>query len=259
MKRPVSLRARLKALYHGRGRSSRFFRYGMLGFDLATIGIFLVAAAVDDPWWLIPLDVFFGLVILADLSARIYIDDRPLRCFFSFTTAADVLVIISLFLPLFIDNLGFLRVVRALRVLRSYHLVRDLRADVPFFAHNEDVILRAINLLVFIFVVTSIVFVTQNDSNPQIATYIDALYFTITTLTTTGFGDIILQGYGGRLLAILIMVVGVALFLRLLQALFRPTKVEYECPDCGLLLHDPDAVHCKHCGHLLHIRTEGQV
>lgn len=231
----------------------------MLGVDLATIGVFLLAAALDDPRWIIPLDLLFGCVILTDLVARIYIDDRPLRCFFSFTTAADVLVILSLFLPVFIDNLGFLRVVRALRVLRSYHLVRDLRTDAPFFARNEDVILRGINLLVFIFVVTSIVFVTQNDMNPQITNYVDALYFTITTLTTTGFGDITLQGQGGRLLAVLIMVIGVGLFLRLLQAIFRPNKVQYECPDCGLLLHDPDAVHCKHCGHLLHIRTEGQI
>jgi voltage-gated potassium channel len=88
---------------------------------------------------------------------------------------------------------------------------------------------------VFIFVVTSAVYVTQNDINPQISNYVDALYFTITTLTTTGFGDITLQGPGGRLFAVV------------------------KCPDCGLLVHDADAVHCKHCGRVLHIETEGGV
>jgi voltage-gated potassium channel len=39
--------------------------------------------------------------------------------------------------------------------------------------------------------------------------------------------------------------------------LFRPTKVRYECPKCGLSLHDADAVHCKHCGEVVHIDTEG--
>jgi voltage-gated potassium channel len=39
--------------------------------------------------------------------------------------------------------------------------------------------------------------------------------------------------------------------------LFRPQKVHYECPDCGLTRHDPDAVHCKHCGATIHIETEG--
>jgi voltage-gated potassium channel len=53
------------------------------------------------------------------------------------------------------------------------------------------------------------------------------------------------------------MVVGVALFLRLVQTIFRPSKVKYECPDCGLSRHELDAIHCKHCGRKLRIRTEG--
>ncbi len=61
------------------------------------------------------------------------------------------------------------------------------------------------------------------------------------------------------MLSIIIMIIGVSLFLRLLQAIFRPTKVKCECPDCGLLLHDADAVHCKHCGRIMHIRDEGVV
>ncbi len=126
-----------------------------------------------------------------------------------------------------------------------------------WFRLHEDIVQRTVNLGVFIFVITSAVYVTQHNINPQIVDYVDALYFTITTLTTTGFGDITLQGGGGRLLAVIIMVVGVGLFLRLLQALFKPNKVRFECPDCGLVLHDADAVHCKHCGRVLHIVTEG--
>jgi voltage-gated potassium channel len=259
VKKIPGLRARLKILYEGNNPTAHLFRYGMLGFDVATIAFFLVTAAIEEAPWIVVVDFVVAVVILTDLAIRIYIDDRPLRCLFTMATAADIVVAISLLLPAFIDNLGFLRVLRALRVLRSYHLLRDLRKDSPFFCRNEDVIVRTTNLLVFIFVVTSIVFVSQNDINPKIATYLDALYFTVTTLTTTGFGDITLEGPAGRLLAVFIMVIGVSLFLRLLQAIFRPHKVPYECEDCGLLLHDPDAVHCKHCGNVLHIRTEGQV
>ena len=79
----------------------------------------------------------------------------------------------------------------------------------------------------------------------------------MTTLTTTGFGDITLHGSVGRILAVLIMFIGVSLFLRLIQTIFRPAKVRYDCPDCGLKRHDPDAVHCKHCGRLLPIPSEG--
>jgi Ion channel len=47
-------------------------------------------------------------------------------------------------------------------------------------------------------------------------------YFTVATLTTTGFGDITLVGTEGRLLAIVMMSVGISLFLRMVQVLFRP-------------------------------------
>ena len=73
----------------------------------------------------------------------------------------------------------------------------------------------------------------------------------------TGFGDITLQGTSGRLLAVLIMIFGVSLFIRLAQTVFRPNKVQYECPECGLSRHDADAVHCKHCGTTINIPTEG--
>jgi voltage-gated potassium channel len=104
---------------------------------------------------------------------------------------------------------------------------------------------------------TALVFETQHRVNPAIANYADALYFTVTTLTTTGFGDITLPGTSGRILSVVIMIFGVSLFLRLIQVLFRGSKVRFECPDCGLTLHDSDAIHCKHCGRVLHIDTEG--
>jgi voltage-gated potassium channel len=253
------LHAFLSHLYFGDSHDARRFRYGLMAFDIATIVVFLIASMARDEWWIVPLDVAMGVLITVEFASRLYVEPDKRRHLRSLATMADLLVIASLFLPAFIDNLGFLRVARALRVLRSYHILRDLRADSRWFRCNEEIITRTINFMVFMFVVTSIVYVTQNDINPQINTYIDALYFTVTTLTTTGFGDITLQGPAGRLLAIVIMVIGVSLFLRLLQAIFRPTKVKYECPDCGLLLHDIDAVHCKHCGRVVHIRDEGAV
>ena len=206
---------------------------------------------------MIALDLVIGILLSIEFMARLWVERRPLRHLFSITTAADLIVIASLLLPVFLENFAFLRIARALRLLRSYHLLRDLRRDSAWFRQHEDIIQRTVNLGVFIFIVTSVVYVTQHHINPQISNYVDALYFTITTLTTTGFGDITLKSPGGRLLAVIIMVVGVGLFLRLLQAIFRPNKVRFECPSCALLVHDLDAVHCKHCGIVLQIPNEG--
>ena len=252
-----TLRERLQDLYFGEHETARRFRYGLVIFDLVTILLFIVSSFASEARWMIVLDLVVAGLLLIEFAARLYAEPTRRDALLNFTTLADVVVILSLLLAAFAENLAFLRIVRALRLLRSYHLLRDLRTQSPWFRLHEDVIQRTVNLGVFIFIVTSVVYVTQHSFNPKISSYVDALYFTITTLTTTGFGDITLEGPGGRLLAVVIMFVGVGLFLRLLQAIFRPNKVRFECPDCGLLIHDVDAVHCKHCGRVLHIPDEG--
>lgn len=62
-----------------------------------------------------------------------------------------------------------------------------------------------------------------------IGNYIDALYFTAAMLTTTGFGYITLPATAGRLPSILMMIVVLALFVRIVQVLFRPTRVLQRC------------------------------
>jgi len=111
--------------------------------------------------------------------------------------------------------------------------------------------------VVFVFITSALVYEIQAGRNPEINTINDALYFTVTTLTTTGFGDITLVGESGRLLSVVIMIVGISLFVKLAQAIVRPSKVHVECQVCGLSRHDPDAVHCKHCGSVVHIPREG--
>ena len=251
------MRKRLRYLYRGDGGTARRFRFGLLVFDLITVSFFVVSSAVEPSKAWYAVDYLIAFVLILDFAARAAIANRPWRFAGQFTSIADLIVIVSLIVPVIIDNLAFLRVVRMLRLMRSYHLLRELRDMSPWFRRNEEVAESATNLVVFVFVVTAIVFVLEGNRNPNIGNYLDALYFTVATLTTTGFGDITMTDTTGRVLSVVIMVVGVGLFLRLVQTIFRPSKVAFPCPDCGLRRHDPDAVHCKHCGRVLKIATEG--
>lgn len=252
-----SLHQRINHLYNGDSRQARIFRWSLLGFDGVTITYFMVASFFHHIDELHVVEEAIGLIYLIEWSARTYISKQRLRDIFHPTGLADLIVIASLLAPSLAQNFSFLRVLRALRLLRSYHMLKNLRRQSIFVRQHEDVIFSVVNLLVFIFVITAIVYVSQVGSNPSIKDYVDALYFTIATLTTTGFGDITLMGTSGHILAVLIMIFGISLFLRLIQTIFRPSKLRYECPTCGLNRHDPDAVHCKHCGQILHITTEG--
>jgi voltage-gated potassium channel len=251
-------RERLRDLYNGRSHAAHRFRFGLLAFDILTI-LFIVGTSFTPrgPWveWL---DMLFGIVILADFCARIWVSPHPVREFAHPATWADMVAIFSFLAPIVGEGLGFLRILRTLRLLHTYQLVARLRTDSSFFRRNEETITAVINLGVFLFIMTGFVYETQHWRNPHIANYVDALYFTVTALTTTGFGDITLHGELGRLTAVVIMIFGVTLFLRLLQTLLRPHKVRFPCPECGLQRHEVDAVYCKACGTRLNIPDEGR-
>lgn len=246
-----------REIYYGLSPRALRAQYLFLVLDLLIISYFVVTTFLNPHEWIVVADMAIGIVLVIDFLCRLSAQFDRGAFLVRPMTIIDFVVIASLFVPALIGNFAFLRLVRSLRLMRSYIVVRQLRQHIRFFANNEDVIFSALNLMVFIFVVTATVYEFQVGVNDSINNYVDALYFTITTLTTTGFGDVILVGSTGRLLAVVIMIVGVALFLRLIQTIFRPNKVKYECTDCGLTRHDLDAVHCKHCGKQLHIRTEG--
>ncbi len=248
----------MRELYFGKSQTANRFRYGLLALDILTI-LFVIGTSFTPRTQAIEyLDALFGIFILADFLARLYVSDHPVREFAHPATWADMAAIVSFLAPVVGEGFGFLRILRTLRLLHTYQVVARLRSDSPFFRRNEELVNAVVNLGVFLFIMTGFVYETQHWRNPGIANYVDALYFTVTALTTTGFGDITLEGTLGRLTAVIIMIFGVTLFLRLLQALLRPHKVRFPCPSCGLQRHEVDAVHCKACGTLLNIPDEGR-
>ena len=243
--------------YESEDRPALVFQYALLIFDITTI-LFIVATSFVPPSLTMQIiDVMIGLVILADFIARLLIAPDRTRHLLHPATLADIAAIVSFLAPLAGEGAAFFRILRLLRLLYTYRVVRHLRRKFAVLRRNEDLITAVLNLTVFIFIMTGIVYETQHWSNPEIRNYADALYFTVTALTTTGFGDITLPGTVGRMLSVLIMIFGVTLFFRLAAVLFRPQKVRFPCPACGLQRHDPDAVHCKACGILLNIPDEG--
>ncbi len=254
-----SLKDRLRILYQGGTPAAMRFGYGMLAFDLATVCFLVGTSFMARTPLLGAIDFCLGIIFALDLAARLWISRDRRRRFLNIYTLLDLLVIFSLLAPISGEGAAFLRIARVFRVFRSHTTLRQLRKDSGFFRRNEDGLVAAINLLVFIFVMTGLVYETQRGPDTKIINYVDALYFTVTTLTTTGYGDITMTTASGRLLTVIIMIFGISFFLRLVRVMLRPAKVKHRCPTCGLKRHDFDAVHCKACGHILNIEDEGGV
>lgn len=255
----LRLKARIAALYEGKSEAAERFRYALLIADIATVLFLVVVTYYHGAPWIKWVDLAFGIYLGLDYLARLWIAPKKGAFVLNLLNIADLVAMASLVIPLVGGTLSFLRSLRILRVLRTYRVRKTLCEDFPAYKQHEELILSAVNLVIFVFIMTELVFVTQVNINPEVKNFLDAMYFTITTLTTTGFGDVTLIGEHGRLISILIMVFGVSLFLRLIQTAFRPSKVRYTCEDCGLFLHESDAVHCKHCGAVLNIPSDGHV
>ncbi|MDO1558957.1 ion channel [Brevundimonas sp. 2R-24] len=252
----LRLRARLRALYHGSSPAAVRFRFGVIIVDLAIIAFFIAAPILRDYGWAFyTLDILVLLLLSADLAARA-IAWGGLRDFLKRPIVwVDLFVLLTLLFPDALFNLGFLRVLRLWTLIHSEFFWRTVgrRYDDT---RIEEIVKTAGTLVTFVFVVTGFVYTSFIGRYEGISGYVDALYFTVTSLTTTGYGDILLPGVWGRLLSIVIMLAGVSLFIRLIQTMLRPHKVLHPCQTCGLQRHDPDAVHCKACGQILDIPND---
>lgn len=253
----LRLRARLRSLYHGSSADAVTFRLTVLWIDFLIIVLFIAAPLLRHQGLAyFAIDYTIAAVLAFDLLARGYAHGAWRNWLKRPIVWVDLFVLATLLFPVWLYNLGFLRILRLWTLINSDFFWRTVgrRYDDT---RVEDVTKAAVALVTFLFIATGFVYAAFDGSHPGMNGYLDALYFTVTTLTTTGFGDVTLPGAWGRMLSIIIMLVGVTLFVRLAQALFKGGKVFFACPRCGLRRHDLDAVHCKACGKVLCIPDDG--
>lgn len=249
------LRSTLRLLYHGSSTPALRFQFAVLVVDLAIIAFFIATPLLKDRPSFIWIDLAVAALLIADVVARGLATTDPWRWLRQPTTLVDVLVLVTLLLPAWLANLGFLRILRLWTLSQSGALWRPLKK--LKLSHYREQGEALVNIVTFLFLVSGFILTVFGSEENGIDGYVDALYFTVTTVTTTGYGDVTLPGTGGRLISIVVMIIGISLFVRLAQAVFRPNKVYFPCPQCGLARHETDAVHCKACGHVLNIPDEG--
>ncbi|MHA6642078.1 potassium channel family protein [Mesorhizobium sp. A623] len=245
------LRDRLRKLYHGNSPAAFRFRLAMVAIDIAIIAFFIATPMLQETRTFLWLDYSVAALVAADMIARLLASTDMPRLTRQPTFLVDFFILLTLLFPTALANFGFLRILRLWSLSRSGALWRHL--EMRSLKAWRETSHAVVNLLTFLLVITGFVYTFFFRDGSGLAGYVDAFYFTVATVTTTGFGDIVLPGIAGKLTAIVTMIIGISLFVRLAQSIFRPVKVFFPCPECGLQRHEPDAVHCKACGHLLNI------
>ena len=222
---------------------------------------YTVSAATTTLLW--RLEVAIGVVFAVEYALRLYGAADRWAEFSNGYTMVDLVAIAPTFALVALPvsavpfNVGFLRVLRVIRVLRFYRFTDDAEF---FFGTIDDNTLRALKLLltvlVLFFASAGLFYSVESTANPDVETFGDAFYYVVVTVSTVGFGDIIPATAAGRWVTVAAILAGIIVIPwqagKIVKEWRSRDKVNVTCPDCGLSHHDPDASHCKACGHLIY-------
>lgn len=228
---------------------------------LFVVETYPVADAYGDLLW--TAEVAIAVVFVIEYLLRLYGAQHRVAEFLNAYTMVDLFAILPTLLlvafpaSIFAVNVGFLRVLRIVRVLRFYRFTQDAEF---FFGTVSDNTLRAMRLLLTVLVLLSasagLFYSAEQAVNPGVDTFGDAFYYTVVTLSTVGFGDIIPATEAGRWVTVASILAAIIVIPRQASRIVKEwttrEQVSVTCPECGLSYHDPDASHCKACGHVIY-------
>lgn len=192
-------------------------------------------------------------IFVFEYLLRLWSAPNRLRQIFKIYSLVDLIAIIPFFFTA--ESYQILRIFRALRVLRLIRFLEGRHFFFRRFSRTHIIVIRIVFIIFAIIFVSSgmIFYAEHHQAGANITTFADAVYFSIITLTTVGYGDITpVTGYG-RFITILIVLSGIIFIPWQVKELIKHfiipgEKISFECPVCGLEYHDQDAMFCKRCG-----------
>ncbi len=170
----------------------------------------------------------------------------------------DLLAILPFYINTVIGlDLRILRIFRLLRFFRLFRLTSYMKATkmvTNVFKNNVNELLLSLLLAIFLIIISSsLVYFAEHLAQPEKFRSIpDTIWWSVITLTTVGYGDMIPITIAGKVFTGFILVAGIAIFALpagIITAGFleeiRKRKLNKNgvCPHCGLPLETDHKVH----------------
>ncbi|WP_461630543.1 ion transporter [Labilibaculum euxinus] len=192
---------------------------------------------------------------------RIWIVQKPKAYIFSFYGIIDLLSVLPSYLGLVIVGTHGFMVIRALRLLRIFRILKLNR-----YIKEGAIIVRAlrqsrIKISVFLFavltmviIIGTIMYLIEGGEN-GFTSIPRGIYWAVVTLTTVGYGDISPTTSLGQFFASFVMIIGYAIIavptgivtVELSKQNSKDASTQV-CPNCLADNHTEDALYCNQCG-----------
>jgi len=242
-------------------RAGRAFDVVLLVAIVASVVCVMIETVrpIREAWGaeLVAAEWVFTLLFTAEYVVRLWVARRPLRYARSFFGVVDLLAILPTYLSLLVPGAQSLLVIRALRLLRIFRVLKLSR-----YLGEANILasaLRSSGYKVTVFLGTVLVLITIVGTmmylieGPErgFTSIPRSLYWAIVTMTTVGYGDIAPQTVVGQVLAGAVMLIGyciIAVPTGIVSAEMVRTLRGTSCSRCGTYGHDHGARYCRQCG-----------
>ncbi len=247
-------------------------------FDIALIGVICLSILLVllesipsvGARYHLPLKIaewMITFLFTAEYLLRIWVLDKPAVYLRSFYGITDLMAILPSYLGLFFPGGHSLLVIRGLRLLRVFRILKLTRYTSAGFTLLRALRASLEKILVFLFFIVTLViifgtimYLVEGKSHgfTDIPT---SIYWAVVTLTTVGYGDISPSTPLGQFIASIIMILGYGIIavptgIVTAQLIGKPASANTQvCRHCMYDRHDDDARFCKRCGAFLGEKT----
>jgi voltage-gated potassium channel len=243
----------------------RAFDVTLLAMILASVfAVVLESVASIRARWgeqLYGLEWGFTFLFSVEYILRLICHPAPLRYARSFYGAIDFIAILPTYLSLLIPGAQSLLVIRALRLLRVFRILKmgqyvgEARVlGTALRRSRQKIIVFLTTVITITIIVGAAMYLLEGEENGFTSIPI-GVYWAVVTMTTVGYGDVAPHTPAGKALATMLMILGYGIIAIPtgivtveLTNVSRATRLETRCPGCGVESHDWDASYCKICG-----------
>ena len=212
----------------------------------------------------------FTLLFTVEYLLRLIAVPRASHYARSFFGIVDLLAILPTYLSLLLPGAESLLVIRALRLLRIFRVFKlgqflgeasVLQSALASSRHKITIFLGTILILVTILGAAMYLIEGEEHGFGSIPT---AVYWSIVTMTTVGYGDLAPQTVAGKALASVVMILGYSIIAvptgivtaEIVESAAAAKRVTTRCcPSCMSEGHDAAARYCKDCGAALDVNA----